>query len=930
MRQGILFLFFSLFFADTAFPQESADNIAVTNSYGSETEKDSMYNYNMGEYYINAENYVEAAKHLELAVTEVEKFSELYENVLNWLSVCYIQTKDQEGIARTFVLVDEHNRHELEKECNEPMCMKERAEYYMMTGDNAKSKECYIAALAMPMTDEEKAVVYASYARFLEDNDDHVSGSEYYHLAANAYKALEREDESYIAAIYLAAQCNFFGEQYEKAIDDYKEALEYFSNSGGEDAPVQAAMCHSGIGNALYGMEKYEEAAQEYQLAVNLYKEHAREAEEYPKAIENLANAEKECENYEAAIAHYKEAISIYKEYGIADEMGKALDLLNLCYAAAGMGMEHDEEAEEAVREARYEKMDRIIKDELDNLELNRKYLGEYIYANSLATIAGAYNQRDDYDNSVKYYRQHIDAIRDVVRDEFRLMSEKERMLLWNKEKGCIDDLLEMLTMFPEEKKNLYPELSAISYDAMLLSKGILLNSSIEFEKVLLETGNRHLQDVYKQIQDNETEIENLRQAAQSDAELEEILSLARENQALQLELYKGCAEYADFTDYISYKWQDVQQAMNDDDVAVEFTYIDSGGLEDYNYMVAIVMTKTDSPIGVKICNQTYAEQMEQNDSLYVKDEIGDSIWGKIEQYLNGKKRLFFSADGIFNNIGIEYLQYNGKPLSEQLEVYRLSSTKELCRTHENTYYSNVALFGGINYNGMENLSEEKEDELRLLADDAIRDMDSDVLANLKNSLHEVCEIEQICKDENIPEVLLFTAAEATEAAFRKLDNSKVNLLHIATHGRYKEVDKSSDADAMSNSILAFAGANVGGDNTEENDGIISAADVAMMNLRHCDLAVLSACETGLGKLGDDGVFGLQRGFKNAGIHSLLMTLKPISDVATTNLMASFYRYLMSGKSKREALSLAQQDLRSKGFTDANYWTTFILLDAIE
>ncbi|MCD8297746.1 MAG: CHAT domain-containing protein [Prevotella sp.] len=501
-------------------------------------------------------------------------------------------------------------------------------------------------------------------------------------------------------------------------------------------------------------------------------------------------------------------------------------------------------------------------------------------------------------------------------------------MLLWNTQKDNINDLIEMPLMLPDEKNYLLPELSSIIYDAVLLSKGILLNSSIEFGKVLYETGDKHLQDVYKQTLQNGAAIDDMRK---TQADNEDILSLIRENQTLQLELYKGCAEYADFTDYISYKWQDVQDAMSDDDVVVEFSYVDTGLSDDFKFILAVAMTKTQGPMAYVVCDQVKAKLLQQYDSLYEKDEIGDLVWGEIAQYFNGKKRLFFSADGIFNNIGIEYLQYNGKPLSDQMEVYRLSSTKELCRKHDKTEICNVALFGGINYFGLDQLSAEKEEDLRMLAnDDMMRYALSKPLPNLNNTLREVQQIEQICMEKEIPNVLLFTASEASENAFRKLDNSKINLFHIATHGRYKDMEKSSDDDAMTNSILVFAGANTGGDNTDNNDGIISAADVAQMNLRLCDLAVLSACETGLGKLGDDGVFGLQRGFKNAGVHSLLMALKPVNDKATTELMLSFYSYLMNGKSKREALSLAQHDLRAKGFSNSKYWATFILLDGLD
>ena len=96
-------------------------------------------------------------------------------------------------------------------------------------------------------------------------------------------------------------------------------------------------------------------------------------------------------------------------------------------------------------------------------------------------------------------------------------------------------------------------------------------------------------------------------------------------------------------------------------------------------------------------------------------------------------------------------------------------------------------------------------------------------------------------------------------------------------------------------------------------------------------MAVLSACETGLGGLGADGVFGLQRGFKNAGVHTLLMSLKSVYDESTALLMVEFYKGLANGLSKREALVEAQKMLRSQEkYNKGEYWAPFILLDAWE
>ena len=114
------------------------------------------------------------------------------------------------------------------------------------------------------------------------------------------------------------------------------------------------------------------------------------------------------------------------------------------------------------------------------------------------------------------------------------------------------------------------------------------------------------------------------------------------------------------------------------------------------------------------------------------------------------------------------------------------------------------------------------------------------------------------------------------------------------------------------------------------DDGILTASEIANLDLRGTDLVVLSACQTGMGDIGGDGVFGLQRGFKKAGVNSILMSLWDVDDEATQILMTSFYQNYLKGMSKQEALLQAQKSVReTPGFEDPEYWAAFILLDAL-
>lgn len=194
--------------------------------------------------------------------------------------------------------------------------------------------------------------------------------------------------------------------------------------------------------------------------------------------------------------------------------------------------------------------------------------------------------------------------------------------------------------MIPQDNSSLFSELSAIAYDAALLSKGILLNSSIEFEKVLTQHGDKKLKELYEQTKSISNQISNLRQNAKSDADLQKILTLSQKNQTLQLQLYKQCAEFADFTNYISYNWKDVQKLLATTDIAIEFAAIKTGVLDTEKFMEAIILTKdSKTPVAIPICTLAEAKEMLDDDHIY--DSSDNLVWGKIRKYLSERNEYF-------------------------------------------------------------------------------------------------------------------------------------------------------------------------------------------------------------------------------------------------------------------------------------------------
>jgi CHAT domain-containing protein len=130
-------------------------------------------------------------------------------------------------------------------------------------------------------------------------------------------------------------------------------------------------------------------------------------------------------------------------------------------------------------------------------------------------------------------------------------------------------------------------------------------------------------------------------------------------------------------------------------------------------------------------------------------------------------------------------------------------------------------------------------------------------------------------------------------------------------------------------SIIALAGVNTWLDGdplpTEAGNGLVTAEDIASMDLAGNKLAVLSACETGLGVIGvGEGVLGLGSSLAIAGAETVVTTLWSVDDTATRDLMVACYEGVLNGKGRAEALQEAQRKIRQQFPDDPYYWSPFI------
>jgi CHAT domain-containing protein len=314
---------------------------------------------------------------------------------------------------------------------------------------------------------------------------------------------------------------------------------------------------------------------------------------------------------------------------------------------------------------------------------------------------------------------------------------------------------------------------------------------------------------------------------------------------------------------------------------------------------------------------------------------------------LSGINTVYFSAAGLLNRIAFHALPVTkGILLMDKLKLRQLTSVRQLATpVKPASETQSIKLFGDCLFtiSGKSKTSNNKVSP-DIDVSPAFRSGNNTPWDSLPGSADEVKALHSLFQNAGWSSQL-YTREQATEEKLKALDSSSTSILHIASHAFFipdavsdggtggsqvsPDAFKSSE-DPMLRNGLILAGANCvwsgKGVRAGDEDGIVTAYEVAQLDLSKTELAVLSACQTALGDLlGAEGVFGLQRAFKMAGVKKMIVSLWPVPDIQTGELMISFYTHYLKTKDIRTAFEHAQKLMRDKYAEDL--WAAFVLLE---
>lgn len=603
----------------------------------------------------------------------------------------------------------------------------------------------------------------------------------------------------------------------------------------------------------------------------------------------------------------------------------------------------------------------------LKSLEIRKEILGENHpdYISNLYDIGEFYQTINLNNKSSIYFGKFIKTNRKRMVNDIYGFTEKEQLEYINTKNNSLIYPLSFLHNFP----NIYPDINNNCYESELLIKNLSQRNKQRIAKSIQKSRNESLQLKYQQFLDNKRKINNL-QDLTLDKLPPDFLSLIKGTEIIEKELSSESSTFSDYKKAMKVSFNDIKDKLKKNEVSIDivsFKYYNKKITENIIYAAFIVTKESKFPkyiplfekkkLVLSISGNDEPNKSDNIDKQYLNKAILNLFLKPLEKELEGITSIFFSPSGLGYQIDFAALPLTDNvTFGEKFDLHLLGSPAEIVDYNLTTLdkKSNIEflLYGGIDYNKSSiKLNLEKENEAVYNSDEIIALRTRSGISGfdyIDGTNKEVKQI-QLKGNHNGFSTTIYKESEATKESIKALDGRTTPfVLHLATHGFFFDdpiqiestknikslksglkIYKTSD-DPMMRSGLVFAGANNYWNKTNENnlvdDGILTASEISNLDLSACKLVVLSACETGLGEVkGSEGVFGLQRAFKMAGVNNIIMSLWKVPDTQTAELFEIFYDECFAGKSIHEAFRAAQSKMKAK--YSPYYWAGFVLLE---
>lgn len=547
-------------------------------------------------------------------------------------------------------------------------------------------------------------------------------------------------------------------------------------------------------------------------------------------------------------------------------------------------------------------------------------------YVRTQENLAILYWKTGKLEQAYMMYRELMDKTIDFINQYFPPMSEAEKTSYWD----ITAPRFQRFYNFAIEASATMKYVAQDFYDYNLATKALLLNATNKVKDGILKSKNEDLIKEYLSWLDQKEQLARLYTLSKEELKQQKInlSELERAANATEKSLSSKSAEFSAGYSTQKSSYKQILALLNDTEAVVDIIRV-RGFAQDFTsdsrYVALILKKGSEMPQLVMMENgaeleKKYAKFYRNAVQQKVTDDYSyEQYWTKIEKELAGKKLIYISPDGVYNQMNLNTLKRPDQDyVVNRYDLVIIGNSKDL-----------IALKA-------RKTSVPKKNAFLL----GFPDYGTPDIVSLPGTKVEIDGVAKVLRTSGY-QITQVMAKDATE---RNIKSVKApSLVHIATHGYFLQDAGEGEGSVFgvnaesasrnpllrSGLILAGAGKSItggGSDITSNDNGILTAYEAMNLDLEGTNLVILSACETGLGDIkSGEGVYGLQRAFQVAGAEALIMSLWKVDDAATQMLMTNFYNNWIKLGNKQKAFKQAQLQLMAK-YKEPYYWGAFVMM----
>lgn len=567
---------------------------------------------------------------------------------------------------------------------------------------------------------------------------------------------------------------------------------------------------------------------------------------------------------------------------------GETIKTLNLY----GNALYHNDKYEEALKI--YERQLAACKT-LYGKDSREYHWAKYCIANMLAYMG-------KIDEGANLYKDVISWYRDKILNDLQSIPSTERDVY-------LDNMIELLQNaipFGIEAKYNQDEFTALAYECLLLTKGLLLATEKSTETIIRENGSSAEVADLTTLYQFKSDLNDL--LANPNSDPKDVLNTYARIKTIDAKLANACAQYGNNTSFASIGYEQVKNGLKEGEVLLDFADFKPKS-KPRQYVCFKICHDQEYPSVHYICNGAELDSLLTLENykwsnLYTGEAGEDmaAIIGKpLGEIIDGAETIYYVPSGIFHKFAIEAIPMGEKRFGDDRSFYRLSSARELVFEGKNHQAGSAQLYGGLTYG----------DDIKPLAK-SLQEVE-DIIATLNETMS----------------VYPLTANDGTKESFLQLSCNAPTIIHFSTHGFYYTPSDNNLPTSLKgyNDAMSLSGLVMSGGSLTTRLGLLTADEVAQCNLSNTTIASLASCHSGQGEITSEGIYGLQRAFKKAGAESVIMNLWEASDVSTKCFMTNFYSDLIHGsKDRHKAFRFARDEVR-KQYLSPFYWAGFVMID---